>query len=147
METYILNLGYPGLFILAFLAATILPLGSEWMLATLILVGYDPVVSVCVATVGNSLGALTTYAIGVWGGPWLIERVLRINPLRREQAERMYSRYGIWSLLLSWVPIVGDPLCLVGGMMRVRLLHYSVLVTIGKYVRYQAVAWVALASI
>ncbi len=146
METFILELGYPGLFLLAFLAATILPLGSEWMLATLLLVGHDPVVAVAVATVGNSLGALTTYAIGVWGGPWLIERVLRIGPSRREQAERFYARYGVWSLLLSWVPIVGDPLCLVGGLMRVPLLHYAVLVTIGKYVRYQTIAWMVLAA-
>lgn len=142
----ILDFGYPGLFVLAFLAATILPIGSEWMLATLLLVGYDPVLSVSVATIGNSLGALTTYAIGVWGGPWLIANVLRINPTRRQQAERFYARYGIWSLLLSWVPIVGDPLCLVGGLMRVQLVPYSVLVTIGKYVRYQTVAWMVLAS-
>ena len=142
----ILDYGYPGLFVLAFLAATILPLGSEWMLATLLLVGYDPVLSVSVATVGNSLGALTTYAIGVWGGPWLIAKILRISPARREQAERFYSRYGVWSLLLSWVPIVGDPLCLVGGLMRVQLVQYSVLVTIGKYVRYQTIAWMVLAS-
>ena len=146
METFILEFGYPGLFILAFFAATILPLGSEWMLATLLLVGYDPVVSVSVATVGNSLGALTTYAIGVWGGPWLIERVLRVDPSRREQAEQFYSRYGVWSLLLSWVPVIGDPLCLVGGLMRVPLLHYSILVTIGKYVRYQTIAWMVLAT-
>ena len=146
METFILELGYPGLFLLAFLAATILPLGSEWMLATLLLVGHDPVVSVIVATVGNSLGALTTYAIGVWGGPWLIERVLRVDPSRREQAERFYARYGIWSLLLSWLPVVGDPLCLVGGLMRVPLLHYVILVTIGKYVRYQTIAWMVLAT-
>ena len=146
METFILEFGYTGLFILAFLAATILPLGSEWMLATLLLVGHDPVVSVSVATVGNSLGALTTYAIGVWGGPWLIERVLRVDPSRREQAEQFYARYGVWSLLLSWVPVIGDPLCLVGGLMRVPLLHYSILVTIGKYVRYQTIAWMVLAT-
>ena len=104
------------------------------------------IVSVSVATVGNSLGALTTYAIGVWGGPWLIERVLRVDPSRREQAEQFYARYGVWSLLLSWVPVIGDPLCLVGGLMRVPLFHYSILVTIGKYVRYQTIAWMVLAT-
>ena len=146
METYILDLGYPGLFLLAFFAATILPLGSEWLLAALLLKGADPAICVSVATAGNSLGALTTYAIGLWGGPWLIERVLRIDPVRRERAERIYTRYGIWSLLFSWLPIVGDPLCLVGGLMRVRLPRYIILVSIGKYVRYQTVALIVLAA-
>ena len=146
METYILDLGYPGLFLLAFFAATILPLGSEWLLAALLLEGADPAICVSVATAGNSLGALTTYAIGLWGGPWLIERVLRIDPVRRERAERIYARYGIWSLLFSWLPIVGDPLCLVGGLMRIRLPRYIILVSIGKYVRYQTVALIVLAA-
>ena len=146
MEAFILNLGYPGLFILSFLAATVLPLGSEWLLALLLLEGFDPVVCVSIATVGNSLGALTTYAIGVWGGPWLIEKVLRIDPGRRQRSEQLYARYGSWSLLLSWVPVIGDPLCLVGGLMRVQLPRYIVLVTIGKYIRYQAVALMALAA-
>ena len=146
MEAFILNLGYPGLFILSFLAATVLPLGSEWLLAAMLLQGFDPVMCVSLATVGNTLGALTTYAIGIWGGPWLIEKVLRIDPVSRQKAEQTYTRYGSWSLLLSWVPFVGDPLCLVGGLMRVQLVRFIILVIIGKYVRYQAVAWMALAA-
>lgn len=146
MEAFILNLGYPGLFILSFFAATVLPLGSEWLLAALLLAGFDPVLCVSLATVGNTLGALTTYAIGIWGGPWLIEKVLRIDPVSRQKAEQTYTRYGSWSLLLSWVPFVGDPLCLVGGLMRVQLVRFIILVIIGKYVRYQAVAWMALAA-
>ena len=145
MEAFILNLGYPGLFILSFLAATVLPLGSEWLLAALLLTGFDPVLCVALATVGNTLGAMTTYAIGIWGGPWLIERVLKIDLSRRLRAEQVYTRYGSWSLLLAWLPIVGDPLWLVGGLMRVQLLRYILLVGIGKYIRYQAVAWMALA--
>lgn len=147
MESFIFNLGYPGLFLLGFLAATILPLGSEWLLAALLLAGFDPVVCVSVATAGNSLGALTTYAIGLWGGPWLIERVLRVDVVRREKAEQVYARYGLWSLLFSWVPVIGDPLCLVGGLMRVHLPYYVVLVTVGKYVRYQVIALIVLSTI
>jgi membrane protein YqaA with SNARE-associated domain len=146
MEAFIFNLGYPGLFLLGFLAATILPLGSEWLLAALLLAGFDPVICVSVATAGNSIGALTTYAIGVWGGSWLIERVLRIDPVRREKAVQVYARYGVWSLLFSWIPIIGDPLCLVGGLMRVPIGHYFVLVTVGKYIRYQIVALVVLSA-
>ncbi len=146
MEAFIFDLGYPGLFLLGFLAATILPLGSEWLLAALLLSGYDPVICVGVATAGNSLGALTTYAIGIWGGPWLIERVLRIDPIRQDKAMQLYSRYGVWSLLFSWLPIVGDPLCLVGGLMRVQLSRYVILVTVGKYIRYQVLALIVLAA-
>lgn len=146
LQAFTLGLGYPGLFLLGFFAATILPLGSEWLLAALLLEGFDPAICVSLATAGNTLGALTTYAIGIWGGPWLIERILRINPERRRQAEQIYARYGLWSLLLSWVPIIGDPLCLVGGLMRVRIPHYLILVSIGKYVRYQAIALIVLAS-
>jgi membrane protein YqaA with SNARE-associated domain len=146
MEAFIFDFGYPGLFLLGFFAATILPLGSEWLLAALLLAGYDPVICVGVATAGNSLGALTTYAIGLWGGPWLIERVLRVDQLRLERAVQLYSRYGVWSLLFSWLPIVGDPLCLVGGLMRVQLPRYFVLVSVGKYLRYQAVALIVLAA-
>lgn len=146
MEAFIFDLGYPGLFVLGFLAATILPLGSEWLLAALLLAGFDPAICVSVATAGNVLGALTTYGIGLWGGPWLIERVLRIDPDRRARAETLYTRYGSWSLLLSWLPVVGDPLCLVGGLLRVELPRYVILVSIGKYVRYQAVALMVLAA-
>jgi membrane protein YqaA with SNARE-associated domain len=146
MELFVLNLGYPGLFLLGFLAATIIPLGSEWLLAALILAGFNPALCVGVASAGNSLGALTTYAIGLWGGPWLIERVLRIDSGRRKKAEQTYARYGVWSLLFSWLPVIGDPLCLVGGLMRVHLLRYFLLVTVGKYARYQIVALAVLAS-
>lgn len=131
--------GYPALFLLSFLASTVLPLGSEWLLAALIVQGHSPVLSIAVATAGNTLGACTTYAIGLYGGPFLIGRVLRISDASRQKAERFYARYGSWSLLLSWVPVLGDPLCLVGGMLRVHLGRFSLLVLSGKLARYVVV--------
>ncbi|MBE0599134.1 MAG: DedA family protein, partial [Desulfuromonadales bacterium] len=119
MEEFLLSHGLPALFVLSFLAATLLPLGSEWLLAALLLKGVDPLWSVTLATAGNTLGAMTTYAIGVWGGPLLIGRLLRIDLATRQRAERFYHRFGSWSLLLSWLPVIGDPLCLVGGVLRV----------------------------
>jgi len=135
--------GYPALFLLSFLASTVLPLGSEWLLAALIVKGHSPVLSIAVATAGNTLGACTTYAVGLYGGPFLIGRVLRISDTSRQKAERFYARYGSWSLLLSWVPVLGDPLCLVGGMLRVHLGRFSLLVLSGKLARYVVVGLVA----
>jgi membrane protein YqaA with SNARE-associated domain len=144
MEELLTTHGYPALFLLSFLASTLLPLGSEWLLAALLLKGFDPTLSVAVATLGNTLGALTTYGIGFWGGPVLIGRVLRIDEAARRRAERFYARYGVWSLLLSWVPVLGDPLCLVGGLLRVGFGRFFLLVAAGKLARYVGVALLTL---
>jgi membrane protein YqaA with SNARE-associated domain len=144
MHDALVSHGLPALFLLSFLASTLVPLGSEWLLVVLLLQGTDPAAAVTTATVGNWLGAVTTWAIGVWGGPYLIRRVLRVSPSDEERAERFYNRYGSWSLLLSWLPLIGDPLCLVGGLLRVGFLRFSLLVFTGKLVRYIAVAWVTL---
>lgn len=146
MEALLVDHGYPALLLLSFLASTLVPLGSEWLLAVLLLKGFDPVSCVAVATLGNTLGALTTYGIGVWGGSVLIERVLRIDESARRRAEHFYARYGRWSLLASWLPVVGDPLCLVGGILRVGVFPFVLLVAAGKLARYAVVAWVALGS-
>lgn len=140
MENFLAAHGLPALFFLSFLAATVIPLGSEWLLALLLLRGYDPFPAVAVATVGNTLGALSTYAIGIWGGPVLIRRVLRIDDEARQRAERFYARFGSWSLLLSWLPVIGDPLCLAGGILRVGFRRFLLLVSLGKLARYVVVA-------
>lgn len=143
MQTLI-DLGLPALFLLSFLAATVLPLGSEWLLVALLLGGTAPVPAVVTATAGNSLGALTTWALGLWGGPWLWRRVLRLDATEQERALRLYQRYGAWSLLLSWLPVIGDPLCLVAGLCRLRLPLFLPLVVAGKAGRYAALAALTL---
>ena len=121
-----------------------MPLGSEWLLVLLVAGGSDPVAAVSVATAGNTAGALTTYWIGLVGGSWVTERVLRMDERPVERAKELYRRYGSWSLLFSWIPIVGDPLCLVGGILKVQWWRFLSLVTVGKLARYWAVAWVTL---
>jgi len=138
--------GLWALFFLSFLASTVIPLGSEWLLVVVLLNRTDPAAAVTVATVGNWLGACTTWALGLWGGPFLARRLFRISPADEERARRLYHRYGSWSLLFSWLPVVGDPLCLVGGMLRVGLLRFSLLVFTGKLLRYGAIAWITLRS-
>jgi len=144
MEELLVSHGYPALFLLSFLAATLVPLGSEWLLVVLLLKGFDPALSVSLAALGNTLGAMTTYAVGLWGGPFLIDRVLRIDEAVRKRAEGVYARYGCWSLLLSWLPVFGDPLCLVGGVLRVGVVPFVALVGGGKLARYLVVALLVL---
>ena len=144
MEQWLLEYGYSALFLLSLLASTLVPLGSEWLLAVLLVNGFDPSLVVSVATVGNSCGALTTYAIGMWGGSFLVQRVLRVSSVRQQQAEHYFARYGCWTLLFSWVPLLGDPLCLVGGVLRTGFWRFLVLVSVGKFIRYLVVAKLVL---
>jgi membrane protein YqaA with SNARE-associated domain len=144
MEDFLSSHGYPALFLLSFLASTILPLGSEWLLAALVVKGMDPGLSVAVATAGNTLGACTTFGIGLYGGPFLINRVLRIADASRYKAVKLFGKYGLWSLLFSWVPVVGDPLCFVAGVLRVRFELFVVLVLAGKLARYGIIGLLAL---
>jgi membrane protein YqaA with SNARE-associated domain len=147
MEELLLGHGYLALFILSFLAATLVPVGSEWLLVALLVKGHDPFLVLAAATAGNTLGACTTYWIGLWGAPLVVGRLLRINPAQQEKAERLYYRYGSWSLLLSWLPVVGDPLCLAGGVLRIRFARFFVLVLSGKLTRYALVCFATLQAI
>ena len=146
MELMLIDYGLPALFVLSFLAATIIPLGSEWLLVALLLKSFNVESVVAVATLGNFLGACTTYCVGIWGADFFVKRVLGMDDKKMRRAESLYNKYGAWSLLLSWLPIVGDPLCLVGGVLRYNFLLFSLLVFIGKLGRYSVVAAVTLVS-
>lgn len=144
MHEWLVNYGYYGLFLLSFLASTLIPLGSEWLVVVMLLSRNDPFLVVAVATAGNYLGALSTYGVGLYGGDFLKLRVLRMNEQSTRKAEKFYARFGSYSLLLSFLPVVGDPLCLIGGMLRVRFIRFTLLVLTGKLARYAAVAWITL---
>ena len=141
MQEFLVASGYPALFCLSFLASTLLPLGSEWLLIALIVQGFAPLPVVLVASTGNLMGACTSYGIGICGSTFLTARLLRLDEHNRARAERFFATYGIWSLLLSWLPVIGDPLCVVAGVMKVGFGRFAVLVLTGKVVRYAAVAW------
>ncbi|MEA3548445.1 MAG: YqaA family protein [Thermodesulfobacteriota bacterium] len=147
MEEFLLHSGLPALFVLSFLAATVLPLGSEWLLIGLILKSCDVENVVAVATVGNYLGACTTYGIGLWGSAFFMQRVLRINADQTERAAAIFRKYGSWSLMLSWLPLIGDPLCLMAGSLRLNFILFSLLVFIGKFARYALIAVVTAGSL
>jgi membrane protein YqaA with SNARE-associated domain len=131
--------GYVGLFIASFLAATILPIGSELIFAALIYAGWDVWTCVAVATVGNTLGGVTTYWIGRLGKIEWIEKYLKIKKEKVERFEKkMYNR-GDWLAVFSFVPGIGDVIVVACGYFRTNFLGTMIAMTIGKFGRY--VAW------
>jgi membrane protein YqaA with SNARE-associated domain len=124
------------LFLSAFVSATLLPGSSEALLLWLLLDGAEPWALVAVATAGNLLGSLLTYAIGRGGRSALGWRWLRISEAEVVRAEAWFRRWGWPALLLAWLPVVGDPLCLVAGILRVGLGRFMLLVGLGKFARY-----------
>lgn len=137
---YFTELGYLGLFLSSFLAATILPLSSEVVLSALLLTDLPPVALVVIATAGNVLGSLTNYALGYWVSLEVVKKWLKISEDKFVQAEQRFVKYGIFSLCFAWVPIIGDPLTLIAGVLRIRLLWFIILVTAGKLMRYVVIA-------
>lgn len=132
------------LFVLSFLAATLLPIGSEWLLIVMILQGFNPEQTILTATLGNYLGACTNYCIGMWGSEFFTRKILRIDIKEEDRAKRIYEKYGSWSLLFAWLPVVGDPLCVFAGAFKVHFFKFSLLVFIGKFLRYAILAFFVL---
>ena len=124
----------------ALLSSTLFPGGSEALLLYRPHGGADPLASVATATAGNVLGSLVTYAMGRYGRAALARRGSAAER-RVARAERGFARFGRPVLLLAWLPVVGDALCLVAGVLRVGVASFVVLVTLGKLARYAALAW------
>lgn len=134
--------GYLGLFLSAFIAATLLPFYSEAVIVALSGAGgFDAVMLVVVATFGNTLGAVVNWALGRYLLHWQDRRWFPFRPDRLERAGRWFRRYGEWSLLLAWAPVIGDPLTFVAGVMRVRIVPFLALVAAGKGARYATLVW------
>lgn len=128
---------YAGLFAASFLAATVFPFQSELVLLGLLLSGdYPWPALLAVATVGNVLGAVVNWALGRFFLHFRDRRWFPVKPEIYARVERWYARYGVWSLLFAWVPLVGDPLTVVAGALRANLVLFVVLVTVGKLGRY-----------
>ncbi len=141
---YFAELGYLGLFVAAFLAATILPLSSEVVLSILLLNGLSPVALVTIATIGNVLGSLANYGLGYWGSLGVIKKWLKMSEEEFVRAEQRFAKYGLFSLCFAWVPVIGDPITVLAGILRIRLLWFVLLVSAGKLLRYIVVSYLAL---
>lgn len=125
----------------AFLAATILPFYSEVVLFALLRQGGDPLFLLGVATVGNTLGSVVNWCLGLCLLRFQNRRWFYFSPAQIARAQAWFQRYGVWTLLLAWLPVGGDPLTLVAGIMKVRLGIFLVLVALGKGLRYVAVIY------
>ena len=135
---------YLSLFISAFAAATILPAQSEALLAYQVSISPDAVVQlIAVATLGNVLGATFNWCLGRLKENLRAKKWFPVNEKQLQKAERFYGRYGRYSLLLSWVPIISDPITIVAGILREPLLSFVLLVTIAKCARYVFVVGLA----
>ena len=143
---YFAELGHVGLFIAAFLAATVLPLSSEIVLSALLLSGLSPITLVIIATTGNVLGSITNYGLGYWASLVVIKKWLRMSEADFVRAEQRFVKYGMLSLCFAWVPIIGDPVTVMAGVLRVRLQWFMALVTTGKLLRYVVVSYMVLQS-
>ncbi|MDH3231461.1 MAG: DedA family protein [Alphaproteobacteria bacterium] len=136
--------GYSGLFLTAFLAATLVPLSSEAVLAALSAAdGFDVALLFAIATLGNTLGAAVNWALGRYCLKWRGRKWFPFSAAQLDRAGARFRRHGIWSLLFAWLPVVGDPLTFAAGVLQVRFLPFLVLVGLGKGARYAAVLWLA----
>lgn len=132
---------YLGLFLAALAAATILPMQSEAVLVGMLLTESYPVLAlVTVASLGNVLGSLANWGLGRWLDHFRHRSWFPVGDRAMERAQGWYRRYGRWSLLASWLPIVGDPITVVAGALREPLPTFLLLVAIAKIGRYVALA-------
>ena len=137
------ELGYLGLFITCFLAATILPIASEVFLITMLAAKYDPLSSLLIASSGNTLGSYLNFGIGYIGNPeWL--KKLRVKQKTIESWKASIQKYGVWLALLSWLPIVGDIIGIALGFFRANIFWSFCFMAIGKFIRYLVVILVYL---
>nr|WP_245215773.1 YqaA family protein [Pararoseomonas baculiformis] len=133
------------MFAAAFVAATLLPAQSEAVLVGLLLIGeFSPTLLVLVASVGNVGGAVLNWLLGLYIERFRGRRWFPVPDKALDRAQRWFNRFGMWSLLLSWLPLGGDALTVVAGVLRVPFWRFLVLVALGKAGRYVVLAFVTL---
>ena len=126
---------YLILFITALISATLFPFGSEALLIYDIKEGYNIYLLLFFATLGNSLGSVINYFLGLKGEEYLINKKL-INEKYISKTKTYFDKYGFWSILFSWLPIIGDPITFVAGILKYDFKKFLILVIIAKFSRY-----------
>ena len=133
----IILISYLQLLIISFLAATILPLSSELVLSTMLLTGsFDKYLLLVVASFGNIFGSSVNWYLGKKILIFKDKKWFPVNEKQIAKSEMYFKKYGIWSLLLAWVPIIGDPLTVIAGILRVNFFTFLLLVSVSKTSRY-----------
>jgi len=138
-------MGYLSLFVSAFLAATLLPFSSEVLLATYILSGEYNLMWLWIwATLGNVTGSVVNWVLGRYFIQLVARSRFLFSQSEIDKAQDLFLKYGVWTLLLAWLPVVGDPLTFIAGVFRVPILLFIVLVFLGKGSRYFVVIYLVI---
>lgn len=132
---------YITLFCSGLLAATLFPASSEVLLLGLLQQGYNPLWLFIAATAGNTLGSCVNWYLGLKLLQFQHKRWFPFSPQALQRAQLQFQRFGSWSLLFAWLPLVGDPLTLVAGMLKIRFRLFLLLVLLGKAGRYALLIW------
>jgi len=139
VEQFVISFGFLGLFAISFLAATLIPLGSEAAVLVLVLLGYDPLGIFWVASVGNTLGAVVNYWIGWYGVTVVLSRQVESDDGKLELARTYFKKWGVPVLFFAWLPVIGDALTVAGGIFKVNPAVFTAWVFTGKAFRYYLV--------
>jgi membrane protein YqaA with SNARE-associated domain len=130
-------MAYLSLFILSFLAATLLPMSSELTLAGLLSTNtYNSFALLGTASLGNVLGSVFNWLLGFYFLKHINKKWFPFKQNQITSTSKWFQKFGIWSLLFAWVPIIGDPLTFVAGILRVKFFSFLILVAVGKISRY-----------
>lgn len=132
----LLQYGYVGMFIAAFLSGSIVPFSSELVMFGLIQVGLEPLATMLVGTLGNSLGSMTCYWVGLLGNMRWVERLFHVKPDQLTRAERYVRGRGSWMAFFCFLPALGEAFAIVLGMMRANGWLVFLYMTLGKLARY-----------
>jgi len=138
MTNLIVDFGYPGLMVFCFLAATVLPVSSEAALIAALALKMPAMPALAFATIGNCAGIVFNYWVGSKVEEKLLHQHLQKNTLAR--AYNIMQRWGKWSLLLSWLPVVGDPITYLAGVLRMNFYLFFIVASALRFLRYLAVA-------
>ncbi len=138
------ELGYWGLFLASFLAATVIPFSSEAILSGMILAGANPLGALLVATLGNWLGGMSSYGIGRMGSIERVTRWLRVKPHQVHRMSELINGRFVWASLLCWMPVFGDVIAVTLGLFRANVWITSMGMFVGKALRYVVWAWFTL---
>ena len=140
----IILFSYFQLSLISFLASTILPFSSEVVLTTMYLSNsFEPYFLLIFASIGNIMGSITNWYLGKKITLFQNRKWFPVSPDQLERSRKYFQKYGLWSLLLAWVPIIGDPLTLLAGVLKVRFSIFFLLVSISKISRYVFILYLA----
>lgn len=137
-----MELGYLGLFVASFLAATVVPFSSEFIFSAMVFSGLDAWTCVWVATLGNWLGGMTSYYVGLMGKIEWIEKYFHIKKEKMENAAVKIQKYGDWFAFFSFVPFIGDVIAVATGFFRCKWWKVAISMLVGKFARY--IIWMYL---